>query len=97
MSAHTPGPWKLDAGGYITTTPPAAHLAKFPKNKRVTVGHVVAFAEATYDEVNANAQLLAAAPGMLDALQAMFDERAKDTESVVALCRAALDKAEGRS
>lgn len=69
MSKHTPGPWTLIHGGYIATKPTAAHSAKFPKNVRVNVGHVCAFAESTDGENEANARLIAAAPDLLAALE----------------------------
>jgi hypothetical protein len=45
----------------------------------------------------ANARLIASAPDLLDALQAMFDERGRDPQKVVAMCKAAISKATGES
>jgi hypothetical protein len=67
MSAHTPGPWTIGIGGYLFAQPTPAHLAKFPKNKRINVGHVVTFAECSAEEAQANLRLLAAAPDLLAA------------------------------
>ena len=71
MSGHTPGPWTLAHGGYIQAKPTAEHFAKFPKNKRVMVGHVVTFAECMDEQAAANARLIAAAPELADALQSV--------------------------
>ena len=101
MSGHTPGPWTLTNGGYIHAKPTAEHLAKFPKNKRVSVGHVVTFAECTDEQATANARLIAAAPDLLAALRALIDDSWSNisgqlcvpSKATVNAARAALAKA----
>lgn len=61
MSAHTPGPWKCGAG---------------TKRFRIVTadrGHVVGDASDYNEAAEANARLIAAAPTLLAALQAIAD------------------------
>lgn len=83
MSKHTPGPWKI-----------RKHWANddafevYPDKKLVGYGQLAAIVEvgdSCYeDEAEANAQLIAATPEMLDALKL-----------VIVIAKAALAKAEG--
>lgn len=106
MSAHTPGPWRRDednCGG-------GAGLVAVSKSKsgkggprvawtaRVVSGGVMVISD---DEAKANADLIAAAPEMFDAIQAALDEfaignfNAARRQRVVEFIRAAQRKARG--
>jgi len=58
MSNHTPGPWKIEVAAYLKEGRPAAYKVN-GLNKRLVVG---------WCEEN-DAQLIAAAPDMLEALE----------------------------
>jgi hypothetical protein len=72
MSAHTPGPWHVSKGGAVG------------REIRADEGPFVASVYDTgmnYGERNANAQIIAAAPAMLNLLQRMH-ERLTDGRSL---------------
>lgn len=96
---HTPGPWEFDGdnavmaevGAHICTVSMGDDFPCLEDDQRAN-------AEA---ECKANANLIAAAPELLEALKALLDqlvgdEFADDISSVVS-ARSAVSKAEGRS
>jgi hypothetical protein len=96
MSGHTPGPWcvaPLDGVYHGDCTKTKYHAVKkyWPM-----VGAYERIADCS-DSAHPieNARLIAAAPDLLDALQAMFDDRGKDPLKVVELCKSAILKATG--
>ena len=94
---HTPGPWTAD---YV----PAAsqHIINAQKEMVARVNYVGRF---TVDEIEANARLIAAAPGLLEACEAALqklDDLSK-LSGIYAACgpasilRAAIAKAKGET
>ena len=89
---HTPGPWyAVDNGHYIDInirdgifSPSVASVAP---SKFLDGG----------DNSKANADLIAAAPDLLDALRDMVSDRSELREGTIAFARWAIAKAEGRS
>ena len=87
MSKHTPGPWIAD-GDLILAADNwrVASCHRFPNNDDTARP--------------ANARLIAAAPELLEALQAIAGtdpvDSARDPQHLVAIARAAIAKAEGR-
>jgi len=88
MTAHTPGPWKIN-----TNCQPAEYPEWFEvvseynaKYRRMVVnGHCG----------EANARLIAAAPDLLEALRDMVSDHASLSEATLAFARAAIAKAVG--
>ncbi len=79
---HTPGPWKIEQGGgrgaWIEGTD----------------GEYAALAAGNTDErANANASLIAAAPELLEALEAFVEEYAWISDKLSIAARAAIAKA----
>jgi hypothetical protein len=92
MSAHTPGPW------YI------AHHSDVQGEKSIDVRHCLDSAPKQpeihqiarlHEADEANARLIAAAPEMLDALQAVCDAYGERDTLLMAQVKAALAKAKG--
>lgn len=77
---HTPGPWHIGSGN--------GEGSIFAKNGRMrletggTTLYAICHNVSTWniDEDNANARLIAAAPQMLEALQALMQQAVKDAE-----------------
>ena len=103
MSAHTPGPWKVDSPPRTVTFEPA-----FAVNG--DYGPPLAFVLGSDDhpEVRANARLIAAAPDLLEALEAALpwidlargsdlntDASHEAIDRIEAQARAAIAKAKG--
>lgn len=94
MSAHTPGPWKFheqgDANDYCLLTHENNWVISFRQN-----------GEMRNAEQRANAQLIAAAPDLLAALQSMemaltgYTHQNDITANALAQCRTAIAKATG--
>jgi len=81
MSNHTPGTWEAkDQWGYIKV-----HSA----DNGVCVIHGLD------SKAQANARLIASAPDMLDALQAIVDAFGDRDSILIDQCKAALNKAKG--
>lgn len=83
MSNHTPGPWiysGINNEGKISST-------MFSRENGELVG--------TITTAKANASLIAAAPDMLDALQAIVDAFGDQNSLLIDQCKAALNKAKG--
>ena len=78
MSEHTKGPWTWN-GGYLVSYIPDKFSASGYQDFEIIVDDGSAHGE--YDVVlnpdSANARLIAAAPELLEALEAMFGENAK--------------------
>jgi hypothetical protein len=81
---HTPGPWSAD----------------LVCNKvRANDGEIEicrTYSDVSIAEENANAVLIAAAPDMLDALQAIVDAFGDQNSLLIDQCKAALNKAIGK-
>lgn len=89
---HTVGPWHTSAG--IIIAPNLAAIATIP-----TGAGCVRCAAASADEAHANARLIAAAPELLEALQAVMDDNRRlgaVSRPNGEAARAAIAKAEGR-
>ena len=67
QTAHTPGPWRAGASTFYPGL-------DGPLTMRVYTDHPPTEFEVTGDNIAANARLIAAAPDLLDALQAIVDE-----------------------
>jgi len=87
---HTPGPWVYD-GEYIWSEPDERYVAN-PRTEDMRFAHEA--------EIQANAHLIAAAPTMKEALEAIQSQCAGHADefscSVYAIARAAIAKAEGK-
>jgi hypothetical protein len=81
MNAHTPGPWYLDA-----------HDEKGWFLLSESGPDIMA---EPFDCADADARLIAAAPDMFDALQAIVDAYGDRDTLLLAQCKAALAKAKG--
>jgi hypothetical protein len=68
MSKHTPGPWKT--GRYETNEKPVGPIRIWGGDR----GAVLADLPADYPQSEANARLIATAPDLLAALEALCDE-----------------------
>lgn len=106
MSAHTPGPWILAT---VRTSVGSCHkIGPFPNGDRAKTfacvyadGHRIGIDDANpaSAELRANARLVAAAPELLEACQAMIEWDAREQDYAVdfnarmELCRIAFDKA----
>ena len=98
MSKHTPGPWYRINGSDIFTEvgAPNASGIKAPRND----GWMVAdcdMGSLGFDEVTANARLIAAAPDLLTALEMVLDdpESLDGRPRTYSAARAAIAKARG--
>lgn len=96
MSAHTPRPWAADLGEtYAVTAPDKGRVAICTHLK----GAHGLGGRRTGDEVAANARLIAAAPDLLEALQALLPDAeanhcgGPDTGARLQRARAAIAKA----
>ena len=91
---HTPGPWRVSAskrGGFdIVADNRGTHGGPFVVASRNDIDH-------RSEESLANCRLIAAAPEMLEALQAVLASGGEDWETGACVIRAAIAKAEGRS
>jgi hypothetical protein len=95
MRKHTKGPWKIDGKTELCITD-VDDISRFIGSASI-MGAGNNYAEA-YEEAKANARLMAAAPDLLDALEAMIDsgEIAYCYSSpLVILAKKAIDKALG--
>lgn len=99
MSEHTPGPWHLDVLAHtITDTGNYDNRWIVRGNNHERIADM--FEEG--DEADANANLIAAAPEMLEALKVFMDYNDQggplsfNTDAMWAQARAAIAKAEGR-
>ena len=83
MSKHTPGPWRVGGRGeYLNQLNIEPCIG-------VAYGHDV--------ELIANARLIAAAPDLLEALEALIEDQRDASLPVLAKARAAIAKAKGES
>ena len=70
-TAHTPGPWRAGASTFYPGL-------DGPMTMRVYTDHPPTEFEVTGDNITANARLIASAPDLLEALQAMRDHGCED-------------------
>jgi len=84
MSNHTPGPWKIEVAAYLKEGRPAAYKVN-GLNKRLVVG---------WCEKN-DAELIAAAPDMLEALEYLLTRL--DTIEDIRIAQDAIAKAKGEN
>jgi hypothetical protein len=89
MSAHTPGPWRVgDAGHTVFGAPDAG---------RATPDRVATLCQSRFS-ARGNARLIAAAPDLLDALNAVYaDTEVWPSDELRILVEAAIAKAEGQA
>lgn len=89
MSKHTPGPWKVFLDGVKT-------VCGRPGMDRSQLMPVVLLGLGCNKE--ANARLIAAAPDLLAACEAVIEYmKYGQFEKAVEVCKAAIDKAKGKS
>lgn len=97
MSSHTPGPWKIFEGwGSDKRRPVIVDCIQDVDGK--FVGNCICYAASTNPDIEANAQLIAAAPEMLSALKAAYQMTScfegGMSDAVNAQIKAAITKAE---
>ena len=92
MKLHTPGPWaRIIADGY-TVRHPQIYSDTGPIANATWLG------DGRVDELNANARLIAAAPDLLAALEALLDyENGIQKAKAEQMAYAAIKKAVGQS
>jgi hypothetical protein len=109
--AHTPGPWTLwlsrDARTHQIAGPARFRVEGAQTATIAEVHHYGSRASGYAEEQTANARLMAAAPELAEALQAMVEEKADymvrnnlgdpSQQHTIRVARAALDKARGQS
>lgn len=92
MATHTPGPWSYDASGG------AIYYADGDVEPLIASTNLE---NVSVEQGDADGLLIAAAPDLLAACQAVLDEfpalDSKRIESIKRICRDAIAKAEGRS
>lgn len=86
---HTPGPWWLDDDGFIA--------AGFGDEYKTIADPRCMPSQGNESEIDGNSALIAAAPDMFDALQAMVDAFGDQDSLLMDQCKAALSKAKGES
>jgi len=98
--SHTPGPWKVVASGQIGRASAEFYIwSSYGDQRSPSVAHIK---HSTKQPTLANARLIASAPDLLAALEAMLDE-CYDTERndairlAVRKARAAIAKAKGEA
>jgi hypothetical protein len=92
--SHTPGPWKIFEGCGADKRRPVI-VDSIPDVDGKFVGNCICFAASTNPDIEANANLIAAAPEMLEALKMVLQHgRIDDSESRMAMVAAAITKAE---
>lgn len=85
--AHTPGPWYADDFGNVTNHPPRRGLKKLlPTRGLIAVCHQIWSGRDVKD-----ARLIAAAPDLLEALEASNKYLVAAKESIASMCRPPLD------
>ena len=91
MSDHTHGPWHLNGNGILLHPVTGSQLVS--QKIETSLGSFEIFDET--NEPDANAWLIAAAPDMFDALQAIVDAFGDQDSLLIDQCKAALNKAKG--
>lgn len=100
MSAHTPGPWFVDANGKVWRRDPRD---LYENGGGVAGDHPVATVHRGWPRwedgfpVEANARLIAAAPELLEFAKEWLSRQGSDDNYMTAKARATIAKAEGRS
>ena len=105
MSAHTPGPWAaVDPPHSIVVRTESPTKSKFGADRNAAIGGFYRSDPEKLAEAMANARLIAAAPELLDALQALVsatervsvgDYSEETHDMAVSKARAAIAKATG--
>lgn len=98
VSKHTPGPWLFNDNSEYWTTHPFSVTVRKRGVHAVAVANIPARATIELSEAKANAQLIAAAPDLLDALVTMpqgMSSSDQDWWDWVDKARSAIDKATG--
>ena len=92
--SHTPGPWKIFEGWGADKRRPVI-VDSIPDVDGKFVGNCICFAASTNPDIEANANLIAAAPEMLECLKMVLQlGRIDDSESRMAMVASAITKAE---
>lgn len=106
MSKHTPGPWVVDEKWPNTRFPsymPISGAIGQPQEHRALANVVTAIGGERYEEGEANARLIAAAPDLLKALErlvlmvSILPPAMDEPGSAIAISRAAIAKARGEA
>lgn len=90
---HTPGPWEINLHG-----PPPKNVDRFdvgPLGRVDGVAQVKLYADMAREEAEANARLIAAAPTMYEALEAICDSGVPMSDELTDMMLAAIRKARG--
>lgn len=100
MSAHTPGPWTIANYPHAVVVQTESHKkTAYGASRYAAIGGFDRSDPEQMAEALANARLIAAAPELLEACQAMIEWDAREQDHAVdfnarmALCRIAFDKA----
>jgi hypothetical protein len=99
MSAHTPGPW-CQGSSDLRVSMISVHAVNTAARHSTLARMVLPIKGGlTYDEIEANARLIAAAPELLEALKAVqtFIEGKPDAVEPFGMVRAAIAKATGEA
>lgn len=110
---HTPGPWKMDQGGYERKyddgTPWRTQIVGTEAGETIAEVYVPKGEHWYHPTTQANSKLICAAPDMLSALEALFENCAmihkyggeisnqKEADAAIEAARAAIAKAKGES
>lgn len=101
MSKHTPGPWRFSDNTKWWKTNPFSVTVPKKGVHGTAVANIPARATISMEEAQANARLIAAAPDLLAALNAMLTHMGLDedewTKPTFDQARAAIAKATGES
>ena len=94
MSGHTPGPWEMTKAGFDR------HLIRHALTGKDHVPGYIAEVNNIGSSFNANARLIAAAPELLEALIALYDDALEldiEKRPLYVAARAAIARATGES
>lgn len=99
MTEHTPGPWATAAGDFAGDPMRDDEIAIIKEDSQCVIGSAFPFGD---DEIgvstqNANARLIASAPALLAALDAVMSVAADETLCETAECRRCIAYAESRA
>lgn len=95
MIKHTPGPWQVSGLAVIGTRDVRVNFGSGDEIKKESICRVTAKSDAGEDRANAN--LIAAAPEMLETLKLVTDNCGNPNCSTCKAVRATIAKAEGRA
>lgn len=99
MNSHTPGPWRVvfKGGGWSIKSAKPSALRSTSKAQQTIAQANWLLTQGRWSETEADANLLAAAPDLLDALRAYMFPAGDTAEELFAQGKAAVAKAEART